>query len=258
MDLSRLHVPDAPDILIAGCGTGYHAAITAARNPGARITAVDLSRTSLAYAMRRCGELGLTNVRFAQADILQLPGWRERFDCVECTGVLHHLRDPSAGWAVLSSLVKPGGVMRIALYSEIARRGLAAARDLVARQRLRPSLDGIRAARALVLAQPLASPARQLVDSPDFYTASGARDLMMHVQEHCFDTARIAEALDALGLEFLGFELTDPGVAAGYRHRFPEDPTATSLARWGRFEIEHPTTFAGMYQFWVAKHGGSQ
>jgi len=251
LDLARFAVSESPDILIAGCGTGFQAAITAARNPAGRILAIDLSRPSLAYAMRRCGELRLTNLRFAQADVLQLGSLPERFDMIECTGVLHHLRDPLAGWRVLASLLKRGGVMKVALYSEVARRGVVAARELIARHGLGADREGIRAARQLVLAQPGESPAGSLAQSPDLYSASGTRDLLLHVQEHRFTAAQVADSIRSLGLEFLGVELADPSVLRAYRERFPEDPTAVSLANWGRFEAEHPDVFAGMYQFWA-------
>ena len=253
VDLDRLRVPEAPEILIAGCGTGYQAAITALRNPGSRVLAVDLSRTSLAYALRRARELGIGALRFAQADILQLGVLSERFDLIECAGVLHHLRDPLAGGRVLAALLKPGGVMKLALYSERARQGVVAARELIARQGLGGDIEGVRAARQLVFAAPEDSPARIVTLGRDFYSASGARDLAMHVQEHRFTTAQLGELLRALGLELLGFEFGDPSVPAAYRQRFPQDPTATSLENWGRFEDEHPEVFAGMYQFWVAK-----
>ncbi|MGH8682878.1 MAG: tetratricopeptide repeat protein, partial [Burkholderiales bacterium] len=255
LDPARFPVSEAPDILIAGCGTGFQAAITAARNPAGRILAIDFSRASLAYAMRRCRELGLTNLRFAQADLLELGALPERFDMIECAGVLHHLRDPLAGWRVLGSLLKRGGVMKIALYSEVARRGVVAARELIARHGLGADLEGIRAARQLILAQPEASPVRALVHSPDFCSASGARDLVLHVQEHRFTAAQLADSVRALGLEFLGFELVDRGVLRAYRERFPEDPAAVSLENWGRFEAEHPHVFAGMYQFWAGSPG---
>jgi tetratricopeptide (TPR) repeat protein/SAM-dependent methyltransferase len=253
LDMSRLRVPDAPHILIAGCGTGYQAAVTAARNPGSRILAVDLSRTSLAYAMRRCRELRSANIRFAQADILQLDAIPERFEVIECAGVLHHLREPLDGWRVLASLLKAGGVMKLGLYSEIARRGVVAARELIARRGLHADLAGIRAARQLVLAQPEGSAERTVAHSYDFYCASGARDLMLHVQEHRYTTAQLAAAIRALGLEFLGFEAIDPRAVLAYRERFPADHAAASLENWGRFEEEFPDTFAGMYQFWVSK-----
>jgi tetratricopeptide (TPR) repeat protein/SAM-dependent methyltransferase len=251
LDLARFAVSESPDILIAGCGTGFQAAITAARNPTGRILAIDFSRASLAYAVRRCRELGLTNLRFAQADILELGAVPERFEMIECGGVLHHLRDPLAGWRILASLLKRGGVMKVALYSEIGRRGVVAARELIAGHGLGADREGIRAARQLIFAQPDASPVRQLVHSPDLHSASGVRDLVLHVQEHRFTAAQLAESIRALGLEFLGFELVDHGVLRAYRERFPEDPTAVSLERWGRFEADHPHAFAGMYQFWV-------
>jgi hypothetical protein len=75
----------------------------------------------------------------------------------------------------------------------------------------------------------------------------------MHVQEHRFTTAQLGEWLRALELDLLGFEFDDASVPAAYRRRFPEDPAATSLENWGRFEDECPETFAGMYQFWVAR-----
>jgi tetratricopeptide (TPR) repeat protein/SAM-dependent methyltransferase len=251
LDPARLTLSEPPDILIAGCGTGFQAAITAARNPAGRILAIDFSRSSLAYAVRRCRELRLTNLRFAQADILQLGALSERFDMIECTGVLHHLRDPLAGWRILASLLKRGGVMKLALYSEIGRRGVVAARELITRQGLGADREGIRAARQLMFAQPEASPVQPLLHSPELYSASGTRDLVLHVQEHRFTAAQLADSLRALGLEFLGFELADRGALRAYRERFPEDPTAVSLENWGRFEAEHPYVFAGMYQFWA-------
>jgi SAM-dependent methyltransferase len=203
--------------------------------------------------MRRGRELRIGHVRFRQADILRLGALPERFDLIECAGVLHHLRDPLAGWRVLESLLKPGGVMKVALYSERARRGVVAARQLIDRHGLGTDLEGVRAARQLVLAEPEGSPARAVTVGKDFYFASGARDLVMHVQEHRFTTAQLGEMLRTLGLELLGFEFSDPSVPATYRRRFPDDPAAASLENWGRFEDEHPEVFVGMYQFWCAK-----
>jgi 2-polyprenyl-3-methyl-5-hydroxy-6-metoxy-1,4-benzoquinol methylase len=118
--------PDAPqqDILIAGCGTGEHPFDVAQKSPNARILAVDLSRASLAYARRKGREEGLRNIDYAQADILQLGAIGRSFDRIEAVGVLHHLADPKAGWRILVSMLRPNGVMRIGLYSEIARRPL--------------------------------------------------------------------------------------------------------------------------------------
>lgn len=251
VDGARLALPDTPDILVAGCGTGFQAAVTAARNPHARILAVDLSLPSLAFAQRRCRELGLANVAFAQADLLRLADLGRRFHYIECAGVLHHLRDPLAGWRVLRDILAPGGVMKMALYSEAARGGVVAARELAARHGLGGDLAAVREIRRLVLQAPEGSELRDLSYSPDFCSVSGARDLLLHVQEHRFSLAQIAAALDRLALGFLGFELDDPAALGAYRERFPADPHAVSLANWERFEADRPATFAGMYQFWA-------
>jgi SAM-dependent methyltransferase len=247
-------LPEAPEILIAGCGTGKHAAITARLNPTARILAVDVSRTSLAYAMRRARELGTGNVRFAQADLLGLGGLEERFDLVESAGVLHHLRDPLEGWRVLTGLLKPRGFMKLGLYSEAGRHGLAAARRFLTEHGFAATPEGIRAGRAAIMALADGAPEKAgAAPVPDFYTLSGCRDLLFHVQEQCFTPEGIAAALRALDLEFLGFEPEDPVTLRAYRAEFPDDPAATSLENWERFELRHPDTFAGMYHFWVRK-----
>ena len=244
-------VPEHPSILIAGCGTGRHVAITAALNPQSRILAIDLSRASLAYAARRARESGLRNVEFAQADILELGRLEERFDVVECSGVLHHLSDPVAGWRVLVGLLCPGGRMKIGLYSEIARRSIVAARQWIAERGYAPDPQGMRAARAAILALPADPPARSVADSIDFHSLSGCRDLLFHVQEHRYTLEQIEAILADLGLEFLGFEFEFAAPRLEYLREFPHDPAATSLANWARFEVRHPDTFAGMYQFWV-------
>ena len=179
---------DGADVLIAGCGTGLHSVGVARRFKEARLLAVDLSRASLGYAQRKTHELGLTNVDYAQADILELASIGRSFDLIEAGGVLHHLADPFAGWRVLLGLLRPGGVMRVALYSEIARRDVVAARAVIAEQGYQPTAQDIRRCRQALIASPLAGIARYY----DFFSTSECRDLMFHVQEHRLGLPAIA------------------------------------------------------------------
>jgi len=227
--------------------------MSAVQNPGSRILAIDLSRVSLAYAARRARESGLANIEFAQGDILELGGLAERFDVIQCSGVLHHLHEPMAGWRVLTGLLAPGGKMKVALYSEIARRSVAAARRLIADRGFGADPKGMRAARAAILALPGDDPARPVAGSIDFYSLSGCRDLLFHAQEHHTTLAGIAEMLGDLRLEFLGFEFEYVATRLQYLREFPLDPAATSLANWAEFEKRHPDTFSAMYQFWVTR-----
>ncbi|WP_293681908.1 bifunctional 2-polyprenyl-6-hydroxyphenol methylase/3-demethylubiquinol 3-O-methyltransferase UbiG, partial [uncultured Phenylobacterium sp.] len=118
------------DILVAGCGTGKHSIHTALRYPGARVLAVDLSRASLGYAMRLTAQAGIANIEYAQADLLELPSLGRTFDLVESFGTLPCMEDPAEGLAALTRLMRPGGKIRLGLYSEAARRPLVRAQAL--------------------------------------------------------------------------------------------------------------------------------
>ena len=242
-------IPEKPSLLVAGCGTGQHSITTARRFPDARVTAVDLSRSSLAYAVRKSRELGVS-IRYLQADILALGDWPERFDIVEASGVLHHLRDPLAGWRILVSLLKPAGLMRLGLYSRLGRIHVAAAREVVERSGLLPDGDGIRATRSMLMQLPEDHAARGVVTSFDFYSSSSCRDLVFHVQEHAFDLPAIAKILDDLRLCFLGFDLPDSVMS---RFRARHGRVDLDLDAWHAFEADNPFTFTSMYQFWVAR-----
>ncbi len=250
--VARADVPQRPTILIAGCGTGRHVAITAMLNPDSRILAVDLSRSSLAYAVRRARELGLRNVEFAQADILELAGLERRFDLIECSGVLHHMQDPAEGWRVLAGRLNAGGRMKLGLYSEIGRRSVVACRKLIAERGYDSDVEGMRAARAGILALPANDIARSVADSLDFYSLSGCRDLLFHVQERRYSLGEIEALLATLQLEFLGFEFESRTTLLDYLREYPDDPAAVSLRNWSEYESRHPVVFSGMYQFWVA------
>ena len=138
------------DVLIAGCGTGIFTTEFARKAPGARFLAIDLSLASLSYAKRMAQGFGLTNVEFAQADITKLGTLGRTFDFIDSSGVLHHIADPWAAWQVLVSLLRPGGIMQIGLYSEMGRRNVVAARALIAERGYRPVPEDIRRIREVV------------------------------------------------------------------------------------------------------------
>ena len=248
--------PEQPEILIAGCGTGLHSMITAQRFPDASLLAVDLSLASLAHAARRAREADLRNLEFAQCDILDLPNLGRSFDLIESAGVLHHMADPMEGWARLLDTLRPGGFMKIGLYSEQGRQPVMAARQFLEEQGFDGTEQGIRMARRVVMDLPDHDPARRVLQRPDFYATSNCRDLLFHVQEHRFDLSQIAAALDMLGLEFLGFELAPGTAASEYKKRYPRDPRMQNLDNWAEFEADHPGTFAGMYLFWARRAAG--
>jgi SAM-dependent methyltransferase/tetratricopeptide (TPR) repeat protein len=242
------------DILIAGCGTGLHAIQIAQVYPNARLLAIDISLTSLAYARRKTRELGLRNIEYTQADILELGTIDRTFDSIESVGVLHHLAEPTAGWRVLVPLLRPGGRMRIGLYSELARRVIVEARARIAARGYRATTDDIRRCRQDIIRE--AEHWKMLVGAKDFYTMSGCRDLLFNVMEHRFTILEIAAFLNDNDLSFLAFEpFDDPTVIEKFHKQFPGTADEADLDQWHRFEADHPETFWDMYVFTVGKKG---
>jgi tetratricopeptide (TPR) repeat protein/SAM-dependent methyltransferase len=239
------------NILIAGCGTGQQSIETAIRFPRGRILAVDLSLASLGYASRKTHEAALNNVQYAQADILNLSSPEPKYDFIETTGVLHHLEDPLAGWRSLLALLRPGGVMRLGLYSALARRDIAEAQEIIAQHGYSPTATDIRRFRRDLPA--LNERIFNIVaKTTDFYSISGCRDALFNAKEHKMNLLEINRFVIENHLGFLGFNI-DERVIQLFRRRFPRNLAANDLTLWHLFEKENPDTFIRMYQFWVQK-----
>ena len=240
----------APDILVAGCGTGQHSIGTASRFSKCKVTAVDLSLTSLAYAKRKTTELGITNLKYIQADILKLNQLKKKFDIIESVGVLHHMDEPMDGWKVLTDILKPSGLMKIGLYSELARKNIEEVRKEITLGKVGTSEADIRNFRqSLVESQEKHH--QQLTMSNDFFSLSTLRDLIFHVQEHRFTLPQIKNCLEKLGLKFCGFE--DKDIILNFRKFHGKEINIYDLELWHQYEENNPQTFGGMYQFWCQK-----
>ena len=237
-------------LLVAGCGTGFEPIDIARRDSSIAVTAIDLSRSSLAYARRQAQAAGCTNIDFYEGDILDLPhtGWE--FDLIVCTGVLHHMADPLAGWQVLRDSLAANGMIRISLYSTYARRSVLDMRERIEDLKLAGQVSDIRQVRQTVIADPTDSAHAALLQSDDFYSMSGCRDLLFHVQEQQFTLPEIQAALDDLELRFCGFDLADTSVVKAFSAQNSAPEALLDLDAWDQFEQANPHAFAGMYQFW--------
>ncbi len=247
-----LDTPNPLNVLIAGGGTGQHPIHTARRFTDTQIQVIDLSRHSLGYAQRKTRALGLNNLQFAQADILQIGQLNQRFDLIESVGVLHHMANPWAGWEALLSRLKPNGLMKLGFYSQIARQDINQLRDFIKAQGFANDPDAIRACRQHLIEHSQAQHMEDIFLMRDFYSTSACRDLLFHVQEHQMTLPEINAFLQSHRLRFIGFE-TDTETLNTYHNTFPDDPAATNLCNWHHYEQQHPKTFISMYQFWVQK-----
>ena len=255
LDLNKNQFSTSPKILIAGCGTGQHSLSVASSFQNSSVLAVDLSLSSLSYAIRKTKELSVANIDYMQGDILKLNTLDRKFDIIESAGVLHHMEEPLVGWKILVDLLKPQGLMRIALYSEIARKNIVEIREFIAKKGYDNSPKDIRECRAEIMNMSTDSNSRMqtIINSKDFYSLSACRDLLFHVQEHRFSLPQISNALEKMGLIFIGFDCSSQ-IKNQFKAQYPGNEDLFSLELWHQFEQDHPDTFGRMYQFWVQKN----
>jgi SAM-dependent methyltransferase len=111
------------DVLVAGCGT-WQAAKFALCHPAARVTAIDVSPTSLDHTGRLKQKYNLTNLEIRQLSLENVEELDHQFDLIVSTGVLHHLVDSDTGLRALRSVLSAEGVMYLMLYAPYGRTGV--------------------------------------------------------------------------------------------------------------------------------------
>lgn len=123
----KLDVAKGFRALAAGAGTGDAVIMLGEQLRGvkAEIVYLDISQASMQVAQSRAKERGLDNITWVHGSLLDAPQLlSEKFDYINCAGVLHHLQSPEAGLAALAAVLKEGGVMGLMLYARYGREGV--------------------------------------------------------------------------------------------------------------------------------------
>ena len=223
---------------------------TARRIKGSKLLAIDLSLSSLSYAKRKADEFGVDNIKYMQADILDLGKLGKTFDIIECGGVLHHMSDPMAGWKILTGCLKKGGLMRIALYSELGRKYIVKTLDEIKSSDISSNIADMKYFRNKIIKSDK-DHHKWISFSDDFFSLSSMKDLLFHVQEHRFTLPQINNCLYNLGLKFCGFE--ENYKVNKFKLQYCNYGDIYDLNKWNLYENDNPFTFSNMYQFWCQK-----
>ena len=104
--------PEGSNILEVGCGVGAQSITLAKNNPKAKITAIDISSSSIKEAKRLIKRKGITNISFHQGDILDLPFQAASFDHIFGSFILEHFSEPLNVLTNIKKLLKPSGTIR--------------------------------------------------------------------------------------------------------------------------------------------------
>lgn len=108
-------VPGRPKIWVAGCGTNQ-AVFTALKFPRSEVLATDISTQALETGKDSAKQLGVTNLVFEEKSINKVE-YRDQFDYIICTGVIHHNYDPRIALGKLSAALKPNGILELMVYN---------------------------------------------------------------------------------------------------------------------------------------------
>src|SRR5205814_1187267 len=79
--------PDGCRVLDLGCGIGSNLIAMAELLPGSRFVGIDLAENQVQEGRATAGRIGLTNIEFRQADIMNLKEGFDQFDYVIAHGV---------------------------------------------------------------------------------------------------------------------------------------------------------------------------
>lgn len=243
------------EILNAGCGSGHESLMIGHFHPKANITAIDISLSSLSYAKRKAIEHGYEDrIDFYHCDLLEPQELNKKFDVVYSSGVLHHLDDPKNGFKSLLSVLKPGGMLYVALYSTLSRAAVNAGREYIAQNNIKTDPQGIRQFRAHVKANMDDEVLSRSTSWRDFYLLSECRDMFFHVQEHTYTFPEIISLLDDLGL-IIADIVKAPQDFMTYCHKVNAEgkdahEVAQCLHEW---EEKNPDTFKSMYFFSICR-----
>ncbi|EUK17735.1 class I SAM-dependent methyltransferase [Commensalibacter papalotli (ex Servin-Garciduenas et al. 2014)] len=121
-------------ILVAGCGTGDAAIMMAQQisrqNCAGEVVCLDRAEAVLNIVKERAKVRELTNLRFVQGSIFDLPSLDlGKFDYIDCCGVLHHLPDPDKALRILKGTLNIGGGIGLMVYAPHGRTGVYMLQD---------------------------------------------------------------------------------------------------------------------------------
>lgn len=238
------------DVLIVDCGTGQSAIEMAARHAGANVLAIDPSAANLAYATRQARQLGQSAITFAVCD--DLSSIQQSFDVIDATGAMSKAANAEQTLVMLTSLLRPGGFMRVSIQGEKLRQAIKGGQDFVRSGNYQSDEDGIRLLRQNILKLSDGHPARILPQRVEFYTTATCRALLFRIQEPALTLKNAATLLTEAGLAVIGFDV-DTRIGDRYRARFPQDAPMIDFANWQSLESEDPQMAAMSYNVWVQK-----
>jgi SAM-dependent methyltransferase len=189
-------------ILVAGCGTSQ-AARHALMESEARVTAIDVSETSLRHTRDLQRKHDIRNLQLHQLAIERIGELGETFDQIVCTGVLHHLSDPDVGLRALRNVLARDGVMHVMVYATYGRTGITMMQNYCRLLGIGVRDDELRDLGQTVQALPVDHPIAGVVKrAKDFARPDALADALLNPQDRAYSVPQLYDWLERCGLKF--------------------------------------------------------
>jgi SAM-dependent methyltransferase len=190
------------EILVAGCGTSQ-AARYALREPNARVTAIDISETSLRHTRDLQRKYSLDNLELHQLPVESAKDLGRSFDLVVCTGVLHHLADPDMGLRVLRDVLSRKGAIHLMVYAQYGRAGIYMLQEYCRMLRIGTSAQDLQELGDMLKALPRDHPMAALLErAKDFRQPDALADALLHPRDRAYTVPQLYAWLGRCGLSF--------------------------------------------------------
>lgn len=201
-------------VLVAGCGTSQ-AVRWAVRHLRAQVTGIDVSPTSIRHTRELAERERITNLTVHRLPIERADELGERYDHIVCTGVLHHLADPSVGLTTLGRLLAPGGALTLMVYAPFGRAGVYLIQEYCRIVGVEPTADGIADLVATLRELPPAHPIAPLLrSSPDFADDDALADALLNPRDRAYSVPELFELIEGAGLVFGRWQRQAPYLVA--------------------------------------------
>lgn len=171
-------------VWLVGCGT-IQPVMFARRNPSIRLICSDLSQATLRQLRRRCWLFGCHQLEFYCEDFLE-HHFDEKVDAIDAYGVIHHTQSPLESLRHLQAQLKPGGVLRLMIYSKQARAEI---------EKLRSTLDKTHSPEQLQGELKKNS----AFESIEFESLEGIADSLFHPLVHIFSREEALALIEECG-----------------------------------------------------------
>lgn len=204
-------------VLVAGGGTGDSIIFMAEqlRDTNAELVYLDMSEASMNIAKKRAEIRGLSNITWIHDSLLELPNLDiGTFDYINCSGVLHHLEDPDAGLAALTSVLKDDGVICLMVYEQYGRTGLYHMQDLMqlvneGETNTQTKIDNCKTILKSLPKHHWYSMTSHLYIDIDIYGDIGIYDLFLHTQDRAYTVPELYDYIENAGLTMQHYNCMD-------------------------------------------------